>query len=81
MALLSPSLLPLAARRGGLYRELDVLDLLQATLSDGYEIFHSVSLQNDHDGLDRQREIDVVVLGPGRQSAADRSQGGSSDAA
>jgi hypothetical protein len=64
MALLSPSLLPPAARRGGLYRELDVLDLLQATLSDGYEIFHSVSLQNDHDGLDRQREIDVVVLGP-----------------
>lgn len=64
MALFSPSLLPAVARQGGLYRELDVLDQLQATLSDGYEIFHSVSLQNDHDGMDRQREIDVVVLGP-----------------
>ena len=64
MALLSPSLLPPAARQGGLYRELDVLDRLQVTLSDGYEIFHSVSLHSDHDGPDRQREIDIVVLGP-----------------
>ncbi len=64
MALLSPSLLPAAAAHGGLYRELDVLDRLQTSLSDGYEIFHSVSLQTDHDGLDRHREIDIVVLGP-----------------
>lgn len=64
MALLSPSLPPTAVRQGGLFRELDVLDRLQASLSDGYEIFHSVALQNDHDGLDRQREIDIVVLGP-----------------
>lgn len=64
MALLSPSFLPSAASQGGLYRELDVLDRLRTTLSDGYEIFHSLSLQVNDDGVDRRREIDIVVLGP-----------------
>jgi hypothetical protein len=42
MALLSPALPPLKPS-GGLHRELDVLWRLQSSLSEGYEVFHSVS--------------------------------------
>lgn len=48
----------------GLYRELDVLDRLQQSLPDGYEVFHSVNWQTVHQGEDRHGEIDLVVLAP-----------------
>src|SRR5690606_23348620 len=48
----------------GLYRELDVLDRLQHSLPDGYEVFHSVAWQTSHHGEGRHGEIDLVVLAP-----------------
>ena len=63
MALLSPALPPLTPS-GGLHRELDVLWRLQSSLSEGYEVFHSVSWHSLHEGRDRHGEIDIVVLGP-----------------
>ncbi|ENO82521.1 NERD domain-containing protein [Thauera aminoaromatica] len=49
---------------GGLYRELDVLERLQQSLPDGYEVFHSVAWQTAHHGEGRHGEIDLVVLAP-----------------
>ena len=42
MAQLSPTIDALR-HDGGLYRELDVLERLQQSLPDGYEVFHSVA--------------------------------------
>lgn len=64
MATLSPCLTSVRDD-AGLYRELDVLERLQDSLPDGFEIFHSVSwhlLQEQ--GGDRHGEIDLVVLSP-----------------
>ncbi len=63
MAVLYPSLPP-AIPVTGLQRELDVLRLLESSLSEGYEIFHSVPWHTVHEGRDRHGEIDLVVLGP-----------------
>ena len=49
---------------GGLYRELDVLERLQQSLPDGYEVFHSVAWQTAHHGEGRHGEIDLVILAP-----------------
>jgi hypothetical protein len=64
MAQLCPSTLPPLRQNGGLYRELDVLEKLRLSLSDGYEIFHSVGLHSVHENIDRFGEIDIVILGP-----------------
>ncbi len=63
MAQLSPAIDALR-HDGGLYRELDVLDRLQQSLPDGYEVFHSVAWQTAHHGEGRHGEIDLVVLAP-----------------
>ena len=63
MAVLYPSLPP-AIPINGLQRELDVLRMLEQSLSQGYEIFHSVPWHSVHEGRDRHGEIDLVVLGP-----------------
>ena len=63
MALLSPSL-AFTPYNNGLQRELDVLNRLENSLSDGYQIFHSVTWHSLHQGNDRHGEIDIVVLGP-----------------
>ena len=63
MAVLYPSLPP-AIPVMGLQRELDVLRVLEKSLSEGYEIFHSVPWHTVHEGRDRHGEIDLVVLGP-----------------
>lgn len=62
-AKLSPCLMSVR-HDAGLYRELDVLERLQLSLPDGYEIFHSVNWHTIHHGSDVYGEIDVVVLGP-----------------
>jgi hypothetical protein len=64
MALLTPSNRPSLRTDAGLYRELDVLDRLQQSLPDVYEIFHSVEWHNIQNGEDRHGEIDLVILGP-----------------
>lgn len=64
MAQLWPSALPPLKQNGGLYRELDVLEKLRHSLSDGYEIFHSIGLHSVHENIDRFGEIDIVILGP-----------------
>ena len=48
----------------GIERELDVLYRLEASLPDGYEIFHSVSWHSLHNDYDKHGEIDIVVLSP-----------------
>lgn len=48
----------------GIERELDVLYRLEASLPDGYEVFHSVSWHSLHNDRDKHGEIDVVVLSP-----------------
>jgi hypothetical protein len=63
MAHLLPTI-PIIPLRKGLQRELDVLERLQLSLSDGYQIFHSVSWHSLHKGSDRHGEIDLVVLAP-----------------
>ena len=63
MALLLPTI-PIIPLRKGLQRELDVLERLQLSLSDGYQIFHSVSWHSLHQGSDWHGEIDLVVLAP-----------------
>ncbi|MDN3987945.1 nuclease-related domain-containing DEAD/DEAH box helicase [Zwartia vadi] len=63
MAVLYPSLPP-AIPVTGLQRELDVLRVLERSLSEGYEIFYSVPWHTVHEGRDRHGEIDLVVLGP-----------------
>lgn len=47
-----------------MYRELDVLARLQASLPNEFEIFHGVNWHSVHEGQDRYGEIDIVVLGP-----------------
>lgn len=64
MALLTPSNRPSLRNDAGLFRELDVLDRLQQSLPDAYEIFHSIEWHSIHDGDDRHGEIDLVILGP-----------------
>ena len=63
MAQISPALDTLR-HDAGLFRELDVLDRLQQSLPDGYDVFHSVAWQTAHQGEDRHGEIDLVVLAP-----------------
>ncbi len=62
MAMISPSALPSLRHDGGLYRELDVLARLQASLPDEYEIFHGVNWHSVHEGQDRHGEIDIVTI-------------------
>lgn len=63
MAILSPSIAAIR-QDTGLYRELDVLERLQDSLPEGYEIFHSVAWHSIENEQDRHGEIDIVVLGP-----------------
>jgi hypothetical protein len=64
MGLLIPSDRPVLRQDAGLYRELDVLKRLQASLPDAYEIYHSVAWHCIHRGDDRHGEIDVVIMAP-----------------
>lgn len=64
VALISPAYIPSIRTDAGWYREIDVLDRLQQSLPDDFEIFHSVTWHSIHHGHDRHGEIDVVVLGP-----------------
>lgn len=48
----------------GLYRELDVLQRLEQSLPDDYEVFHSVAWQTSQGDESRCGEIDLVVLAP-----------------
>lgn len=49
---------------GGVYRELDVLRLLQRELDATYCVFHGVDWYAVYNGRDTHGEIDVVVMGP-----------------
>ena len=49
---------------GGVYRELDVLRLLQRELDATYCVFHEVDWYAVYNGRDTHGEIDVVVMGP-----------------
>lgn len=64
MDLLIPSNRPSLRTDAGLYRELDVLDRLQQSLPDAYEIFHSIEWHSIDRGGDHHGEIDLVILGP-----------------
>jgi Holliday junction resolvase-like predicted endonuclease len=48
----------------GYFREIDVLEKLQDTLPDGYEIFHSVAMHTLSGNAEHHGEIDLIVLGP-----------------
>lgn len=63
MAQISPCL-DSSRHDAGYFRELDVLERLQNSLPDNYEIFHSVALHTLDGGKDHHGEIDLVVLGP-----------------
>ena len=63
MAQLSPSL-PTQRKDAGLARELDVLEHLQQSLPDGFEIFHGVAWHTLYLGSDHHGEIDLVILSP-----------------
>ena len=48
----------------GLFRELDVLERLGASLPPTYSIFHSVAWHSLRHGDDHHGEIDIVILAP-----------------
>lgn len=50
---------------GGLQRELDVLQRLEAGLPHDYAVYHSVEWQSIFHGQEQHGEIDIVVLSPG----------------
>ena len=60
MAQISPALDTLR-HDAGRYRELDVLDRLQQSLPEGYEVFYSVAWQTAHHGEGRHGEIDLAL--------------------
>lgn len=62
MAALLPDISSDVTNRLGFRREVDVLQLLQRTLPDGYEIFHGVDWHSLHEGKDCHGEIDFVVM-------------------
>lgn len=62
MARLLPDLSVSPQHSGGYWREIDVLQRLQQSMPDGYEIFHSVDWHSLHAGHDCHGEIDLVVM-------------------
>lgn len=62
MAALLPDISSDVTNRLGFRREVDVLQLLQRTLPDGYEIFHGVDWHSLYEGKDCHGEIDFVVM-------------------
>lgn len=67
MANVTPSPFPLLKKNGGLYRELEVIDRLQQSLPNGYEIFHNVPLHILSSNEDQFTELDVLVMAPAGQ--------------
>ncbi len=64
MAILYPDFTSELRQDGGLFRELDVIKRLQASLPANYEIFHSVSWFTVRNSKEHHGEIDVVVMSP-----------------
>jgi Holliday junction resolvase-like predicted endonuclease/phage tail protein X len=64
MAVLIPSMVAALRRDGGMYRELDLVHGMAASLPDGYEVYHGMALHTVRDGHDYYGEIDVVVMAP-----------------
>lgn len=64
MAVLIPSMASALRLDGGVYRELDLVNGLAASLPDGYEVFHGIALHTVRVGHDYYGEIDVVVMSP-----------------
>lgn len=64
MALLFPATLPSVKERGGLFRELDVIERLQLSLPDNYTLFHSLPLHSVQEERDRFGEVDIVAVAP-----------------
>jgi hypothetical protein len=65
MATLHPTV-PLAFPLGaGAYRERDVLQVLEAGLPVGWDVFHSVDWGLVHDGRPQIGEVDIAVVSPG----------------
>jgi thymidine kinase len=62
MAQLLPSLSSFTSHSLGHWRELQVLQHIQHSLPDGYQVFHSVDWHSLHQGRDCHGEIDIVVM-------------------
>ena len=64
MAVIHPTTPLSFGNEAGNFRERDVLERLEQSLPDGYEIFHHIDWQAVHEGRDRHGEFDVVVMAP-----------------
>lgn len=64
MAILHPAIPNVVRTDSGRFRELDVLDRLQQSLPDGYELFHQLDWHSIQEGRDRHGELDIVILAP-----------------
>lgn len=64
MAILHPAVPNAVRTDSGRFRELDVLDRLQQSLPDGYELFHQLDWHSVQEGRDRHGELDIVILAP-----------------
>ncbi|WP_199052015.1 AAA family ATPase [Aquitalea sp. ASV15] len=62
MATLLPDLLGNTRNSIGYRREMDVLELLQKTLPDGYTIFHNVEWHSLYEERDCHGEIDLIIM-------------------
>ena len=64
MAIIHPELTIDLRQDNGLFRELDVIERLKASLPANFEIFHSVSWFTVRDSHEQHGEIDVIVMSP-----------------
>jgi len=62
MATLLPDLSGNTRNSIGYRREMDVLELLQKTLPDGYTIFHNVEWHSLYEERDCHGEIDLIIM-------------------
>ena len=64
MAIVQPSLGDLRSRRGGEWREHQLLCLLERGLPDTYQVFHGLNYSSVRSGHQSFGELDAVVLAP-----------------
>ncbi|XLZ72457.1 AAA family ATPase [Massilia sp. SR12] len=64
MAQLIPAPFPADRKDNGMYRELDVLEVLRAGLPQPFLVFHSLPLHSLSGERDQYGEIDIAVLAP-----------------
>ena len=64
MARIHPRIQPFYGHKGGIYRELALLELLRLGLSDQFDVFHGLAWSSIHQDIQRFGELDLTVVSP-----------------